>query len=324
MRSLLIAFASCMALAIGTQTQPRVIFPAAFKPPPSMRRRDARIKNDQTLQVDIALSLDKTRISDAERALMEVSNPASPKFGHHLTAEEVAELFTPDKQGIHEVVKWLASSVPLDSIRSSANGHIYVNTTVALAETLFQTQYSEFITGENTTHAVFHNYSLPVSVSGYVDYIIPAPHKQESSSSRPDLHTPDHNHVNLEGLSQKVKLRDAAVRNINCFQYMTPHCLRALYNIPGNLNGSAHPNNSMGFYTPAWSTWLAEDMDAFFTDFEPELVGARPVIENIDGGYRQTDVKLSPFNLEANLDFQYSMSLAYPLPIIDLQVSRNF
>lgn len=74
---------------------------------------------------------------------------------------------------------------------------------------------------------------------------------------------------------------------------------------------------------PVWETWLAPDLDKFFAKFEPELVSQRPILQAIDGGYLQTDVQLLPFNLEANLDFQYAMSLVGPLPVLDIQVGQS-
>jgi len=38
----------------------------------------------------------------------------------------------------------------------------------------------------------------------------------------------------------------------------------------------------------------------------------------------QTDYKMSPFNLEPNLDFQYAMALIAPQPVQNIQVSDKF
>ncbi|KAK4129806.1 hypothetical protein N657DRAFT_677374 [Parathielavia appendiculata] len=50
----------------------------------------------------------------------------------------------------------------------------------------------------------------------------------------------------------------------------------------------------------------------FFADFAPNLVGKRPVFMSVSGGTRQTEYKLPIFDLEANLDYQYTMAMAKP------------
>jgi hypothetical protein len=69
--------------------------------------------------------------------------------------------------------------------------------------------------------------------------------------------------------------------------------------------------------------WLPDDLDVFFAYFEPQLVGSRPVIQAIDGGYRQTDIESLSFNLESDLDFEYTMSLKDSQPVINLQVGSQ-
>ncbi|TIC89448.1 Tripeptidyl-peptidase SED1 [Colletotrichum higginsianum] len=151
-----------------------------------------------------------------------------------------------------------------------------------VAKTLLQAEYRRF-TNSSHSQAAFESYSLPASISSYVDYIAPTLH--HGRQQVPDLPSPDHSEVNLNRASRDTEAR--AVRTINCFQYMTPHCLRAIYGIPENFTSPAHRNNSLGVYTPAWSTWLEDDMDAFFADFEPHLIGQQPIITSINGGYRQ-------------------------------------
>ncbi|KAM7217953.1 Peptidase S8/S53 domain containing protein [Rhypophila decipiens] len=109
---------------------------------------------------------------------------------------------------------------------------------------------------------------------------------------------------------------------IPCHQQTTPACLRSVYHIPDSDNAS-HPSNSLGIHIPSWLTWLPEDLDTFFGKFMPDLVGQRPVMAPINGGYQNLDVKMEPFNLEANLDFEYAMALTHPLPVTNIQVGSH-
>ncbi|KAK4120474.1 subtilisin-like protein [Parathielavia appendiculata] len=100
-----------------------------------------------------------------------------------------------------------------------------------------------------------------------------------------------------------------------------PDARRWLYHIPAR--DTWHPNNLLGIFLPAWSTWLPQDLDAFFGRFQPESVGRRPLISAINGGYRQFDSQIDPFNLVANLDFEYAMALTHPLPVTNIQVGER-
>ncbi|KAK7998385.1 ribonuclease T2 [Apiospora arundinis] len=322
MYSILLVWSICLTFVTPESHESRTLFPAAFVSPPGLWKRDTSVKHDKELQVDIALSLSSMRVSEAERTLMEISESSSPRFGRHLDAGQVSQMFAPDKDHVHKVVEWLTSAgIPLSSIQSSATGdHLFFNVTVSAAEGLLRTRYVQY-SDEGETHGVFEEYSLPETLSSLVDYVTPAL-PVAAVSHRPNLFTPAHDEVTLDGPRNQAVRRQN--RNIDCFRNMTPHCLRALYNIPANSSLPAHPANSLGVYTPAWATWLEEDIDAFFAEFEPHLAGRRPIIEPINGGYRQWDVKLSPFNLEPNLDYQYTMSLAYPLQITNLQVGDKY
>ena len=90
------------------------------------------------------------------------------------------------------------------------------------------------------------------------------------------------------------------------------------------MGTSPHPNNSFGIYERAYTTWLPKDLDHFFRLFQPNLVGKRPVIEPVDGGYMQTKYQISPFNLEPDLDMEYAMALTAPQTVTNVQVGDQF
>ncbi|KAH8590027.1 Pro-kumamolisin, activation domain-containing protein [Bisporella sp. PMI_857] len=66
------------------------------------------------------------------------------------------------------------------------------------------------------------------------------------------------------------------------------------------------------------------NLDAFFSRYQPELVGHRPQLMQINRGYLQTDIHIWPFNLESNLDHKYGMALSYPLLVTNIQVGDKF
>ncbi|MBE3046434.1 S53 family peptidase, partial [Candidatus Bathyarchaeota archaeon] len=99
---------------------------------------------------------------------------------------------------------------------------------------------------------------------------------------------------------------------------ITPACLRALYAMPpGTLQS---PNNTLGVveYTP--QAFLQPDLDRFFTDFQPELVGEGPEVHFVAGGVLQREKQSFFYNGESSLDLEYAMTLVYPQRVILYQV----
>ncbi|KAJ8701661.1 hypothetical protein PTI98_000425 [Pleurotus ostreatus] len=64
---------------------------------------------------------------------------------------------------------------------------------------------------------------------------------------------------------------------------MTPDCLRALYNITYRPKTPA-ANNSFAVVNFHPNTYLQSDLDLFFENFSPSLVGSSPTFVSIDGG----------------------------------------
>jgi tripeptidyl-peptidase-1 len=122
------------------------------------------------------------------------------------------------------------------------------------------------------------------------------------------------------GSSSRTDLSINSATNFlaKCAQFTTIDCLRALYNIP--ISNNSHPDNSFGIFEVAWVSWLPGDLDKFFCAFMPSLTGHRPSMELIDGGFWQNFVQAFPFNAEADVDMEYSMSLVYPQNVTNYQV----
>lgn len=184
------------------------------------------------------------------------------------------------------------------------------------AEKLLSAQFHEYSNG-HIVQAAIDKYSLPQTVSKLIDSVTPTIQLAQSLPTSGSIATLLPPELNLE-LQQR---ETSAALKVSCFKHMTPECLRLPYNFPDTANIASHPNNSFGIYETAWSSWLLNNLDLFFTNFDQAHVGDRPTVLAVDGGYLQTDFQLSVFNLEPDLDFQYAISLAGPLPITNIQVS---
>lgn len=103
-----------------------------------------------------------------------------------------------------------------------------------------------------------------------------------------------------------------------CGQFITPDCLAALYNF--EIGQYSNPDNSYGIveYTP--QSYRGADLDLFFSNFTPNLVGQRPTFDSIDGGVLVTSFADFSINGESDLDLEYAFALAQPQEITLYQV----
>lgn len=262
----------------------------------------------QDITLDFFLISNRTDHKFAISSLKNISSPTSSKYGHHWTSRQVRDFFAPSPEQIREVVVWvIESGVPLQNISVSADrNHISLKTSTSVVAKMLHTN---FYRHTDDGHAVIDMYHIPLPISKHVDFVLPLFTNAIMLLKRPN-----------DDRYQKLRRDEASkVTHIDCFRYTATECLRLLYNVPDYENMAPHPNSSFGMYQPAWATWLADDMDKFFDMFHPDVVSRRPKILPINGGYRQTDIKLLPFNLEPNLDFKYGLSLANPLPVTNIQ-----
>lgn len=99
----------------------------------------------------------------------------------------------------------------------------------------------------------------------------------------------------------------------------TVSCLQHLYKTPDDVK-PPHPNNYFGIFEPSWFSLRPEDLDQFFEEVQRNLVGRRPEVEGINGGYLYRSQTGQSWYLESDLDFQYGMALTSPQKITKIQV----
>lgn len=236
------------------------------------------------------------------------------------------------KETAKEVKAWLTSAgIPHESISHSQSlNWLTFSATAADAERLLNTTYHVYQhEASGTPHIACDAYSVPSHLREHIDIISPTVHFDARIHPRSDgdeqstQQTFPNKSPGMPGSGSLPKggfLMDMDNSNPkdmndlkNCDSYITPACLRALYQVP--VNKAANKANSLGVveYTP--QAYLAADLDHFFANFTPNAIGQRPILASIDGGVVQTTNKSFNFNGESNLDLQYAMALAYPQPV---------
>lgn len=272
----------------------------------------------------VHIALAQRNVDSAATSLMDVSNPDSPNYGQHWTPEQVAAHFSPSPEAVRDVRRWLNDSgIPPHRVSSAASGgYLKIISTAAEASKFLETRFYHFTrrsTGEGRIAS--DEYHVPRSLLSAIDYITTEGGNRIPAIS-PDTHAPRTGARSVP--ARLFDRRNDVGATVNCSVYTAPVCLREAYGIPQALPGSVHPNNSLGMYQVAWATWLPEDLDLFFQTFQPSLVGRRPLVEPVNSGYMQTDIKISPFNLEPNLNFEYAIALTSPQPITNIQVGDMY
>ncbi|KAI0783459.1 subtilisin-like protein [Abortiporus biennis] len=285
--------------------------------------RERRLEAHKILPMRFGLT--QKNLHKLEEMLMAVSHPTSPNYGKHLSPEEIVETFAPNSETIDTVSNWLVESgINKERLRlTPSKGWIEVNATVAEVEDLINAEYHVYTHPSGVEQISCHSYSVPAHVREHIDIIKPTVHfvhspplDSEQSLQRRRLGLPGTPSVfngpktNGVRVSKKPDLSQ-------CDQMITPDCLRALYDF--NYKPVATNKNSYGIVEFTPQAFLAGDLDLFFANFSPSLVGVRPTFVGIDGGVVQTTDQSFDFNGESDLDLEYGMALTNPQTITLLQ-----
>lgn len=314
--------------------------------------KTSRLPRSHTIPLRIGLT--QQNIDKADEFISEVADPASPSYGLHWSREKVIETFAPDKVVVDEVLGWLEDEGISRDRAAVSLGRNWISVTATRDEVehLLRTEYHVYQHQDGHSHVACDDYHVPRRVAEHIDIIMPTVHFDQHLGGERGVRIPlpEDKVADLKGraLAASQVRPEAVIRpgesgilgrpsdaslpkkgkklthpNIlseltQCDTMITPACIRALYGMPpGTL---ASPNNTLGVveYTP--QAFLQEDLDLFFNDFQPELVGEPPEIHFVAGGVLQTEKQSFDYNGESSLDLEYAMSLVYPQGVTLYQV----
>lgn len=299
----------------------------------------------------LSIALTQRNLDEAYEFLMDVSHPASPNFGQHWSPKKVAETFSPSKETVNVVSAWFREAGITEFYQSQSLNWIRANVTIKKAEQLLRTNYFNFEHANGKSHIACDEYSVPESVQKHVDFITPTVHfdvkvyqqadngpgMQKREATQPHLT----NNIGNPGSNVAqpksgciLPLGEEEFQFSQCDKYITPICLRALYELP--LEAPAHPQSKLQFFSNyklglinsdsygvveyAPQTYLQSDLDMFFTNFSSQLVGKSPILNSVDGGLPQTQTQSFNYTGESDLDLEYAMALAYPQEVTLYQI----
>ncbi|RDW79067.1 S53 family peptidase [Aspergillus mulundensis] len=283
--------------------------------------------------IPVRIGLTQSSLDAGHDLLMELSDPKSPRYGKHLSQDEVHDLFAPAEESVEQVRAWLESEgIASTRISQSFNKQwLQFDATAGELEKLLRAEYylhSHEQTGRS--HIACREYHVPRSLQSHIDYITPGIKLLEISGSQSRM---------KRSLDEKWSLQKRSINDLSaiilgtdppltvaqvsktplefCDQVITPACVQVMYQIPhGN---SATPGNELGIYSSIDDAYNQEDLDLFFSSVEKRIPnGTHPTVNSINGGISPTPF-VNASGPESTLDLEMAYPFLYPQNAIIFQ-----
>jgi tripeptidyl-peptidase-1 len=255
--------------------------------------------------LELRIGLSQPNFPVLESHLYEVSNPDNPRYGAHLSKEEVEKLVTPHSESIDLVDRWLDSygfdgdvlwrspakdwvtiNVPVQVAEKMLHTVSQINYVSALMTTSFQKYYiwRHLESGDaaiRTTH-----YSLPENLQSHIDLIQPTTLFARFKGLRSTLHWSEDQSspekTSSEVLPAIVSKTSGTTVDASCDKNITITCLKQLYNAVG-YNSSATNGNQLGIASYLEQYANNKDLRLFFQDQRPEALNSSYKLVSIKG-----------------------------------------
>ncbi|KAI9443541.1 subtilisin-like protein [Lactarius indigo] len=261
--------------------------------------------------IDLYIALTPEQENTLVEALYEVSDPKHPKYGAHLTKEQVAELVRPHPDTLELVTSWLVHHGVRPSSISMTHGGGWLTVTnvlVSQANQMLGASYQLYRHAKiNDTIIRTAGYALPEILHAHIQAVAPTTYFAPTRALRQIQHRRSVRAAGAEAASGKPATALSS-RNI------WPSQMRSLYKTSEYVPAAAGRNKLgvLGLQNEYPSeTDLTMCMTYFRTDVQPPSLATFDV-ERVNGGeYDPNDP-----GLEANTDVQFTSVMAYPTPII--------
>lgn len=157
-----------------------------------------------------------------------------PRYGNHLSKEEVDELIAPSPTAIESLEAWLTyhGIDPISSLsRTDAGDWVTVTVPIGKVEKMLNAKYYVYRhvgTGETIVRTT--SYSLPSVLHEHISVIAPTTYFGTVRAMKSHIHIKEP--VDDQDLTLRTGSTQAGVPN-SCINDITPTCLFALYNATG-------------------------------------------------------------------------------------------
>ncbi|KAM0791633.1 hypothetical protein ACM66B_006071 [Microbotryomycetes sp. NB124-2] len=326
--------ALCSAsLAAAAFAAPLQVFEKRSSAPPAWTRLGNSPSPD--LLLPLRFGLTQQNLDRIDEVLHEVSHPDSSSYGKHWTVDQVRDFFAASDESASAVKAWLEEEGIYDAQLSHSKTWLTVNLPLHKAEKLLAAKYHSYEHESGEQRIACDSYSVPAHIRHHIELVTPTLH-----FDRPEgVARPAHRHdkrgvpkptvangkaraIGQPGSGTEPKLAPGGLRKAyhdkkpnlkNCSAVTTLDCLRAQYNYyykPQAINKNSF---AVVEYTP--QAYVPSDLDLFFANYSPSLVGTRPTLYSIDNGVVQQEQQGFDYNGESNLDIEYAIGLVAPQPL---------
>jgi tripeptidyl-peptidase I len=295
--------------------------------PPAGWSLDNSITPQSDARFPIRIFLKNQNVQQFEQRALDISTPGHALYGQHMSQSEIQEILKPSDESIQAVTTWLKSSGLEPTVNHDS---VTINTTVADAESLLQTQYKYYTySGTNDQTLRTTQYRLPTNLHQHISLVTPT-----TMFGRVGAHKPKSITKRSKGFAKRqtapghatVPYRpNSYARGFNftsCNFTITPECLDVLYKTRGfTAKPSKSSRTAYGIAGYLEEYPQNDDLSQFLQQYDP-IAAAKGVapyytFQSINQGLN-TQNTTEDYG-EANLDIQYAVPLTYPTEVIYYQ-----
>ncbi|KAJ5703834.1 hypothetical protein N7493_010972 [Penicillium malachiteum] len=246
--------------------------------------------------IKFRLAVDSVDIAGFQQTVIDLSTPGHPSYGQHMSLDQVRQALQPSAKVSNRIISWLNSeNISSDSIEIGGNW-ITFQTAVSQAERMLNAEFFYYKNNETDTKILRTlKYSVPSDIHPDIQLIEPTTRFGNLGSVRMSRQE-----------QSAVPIPDNP--GANCGTIITPNCLRSLY---GVHDAEAVPDarNRLGIAGFLEEYAHHSDFFHFIQLYAPNQLGANFSVVYINGG--ENDENSTKNSVEANLDVQYSITMAY-------------
>jgi len=183
-------------------------------------------------QIELVFAVKQRNLHQLHDTLMAVSTPGEPKYGQHLTNEQVHSLVAPTAESVAAVGSYCAEFGATVERLSPNSDLMQATVPVAVAERMLGASYSllRHETGVEVHRIASAGYTLPAAVAAAVDFVAPTVHV-------PGVRRAPQPEVLVERIEAARRLEGDGFGDKN-----VPKSLRTLYSVGLDIVGNASTN----------------------------------------------------------------------------------
>lgn len=245
-----------------------------------------------------------------EQHVIDISTPGHPKYGQHMSRDELKAMLQPSPDATAAILSWLTvQGVQARDIEDKGDWiNFYVS--ASQAERILDTKFYFYSDAARRVKEIRTlHYSVPQKLHKFIHMIQPTTRF-------------GHVHAQHSSLYQHFVIgeaRDAVVHRYHgsglnatfCNSTITPQCLKDLYGLAG-YKAKATEGNTIGIggFLKQWAKY--DDFATFTKLYAPYLRNQTFEYELVNGGLSTQD-DYAQDDVEGNLDVQYALPLSYPV-----------